>query len=538
MRYSAIPRGCSPIATIFMPFFALQRGRQKGRGSAAIAAVPSTRLHHHRLVFFPTASAIALLTSGCISLAPAIEEPSLIAELPAAYDTSVVAGDYSPAAWWTAFEDPTLDRLVNDALQSNLDIVEAVGRMEQASTQARISSAALFPTTTASASGTETSTPIDGLSFGNLAGGAIDRIDNEAYTLSLGASYELDFFGRARDDFRASGKDAQASVFDLKTVQLSVAAETITAYFDLVDTRRQIELTKHVSAVLADRAARTEERFERGLAESFELYQVRQELRSSQASIPQLESALISHRARLAILLGAYPKQFDDRISGPLRPRLVFEPVPAGLPAELLDQRPDIAAAWARLDAARLRIGARKAERFPRLSLSASLGTQAGEPGNVFDFASNWTSALAASVVAPIFDAGRISASIRSARAVYDQRAANYSQTVLSAYVEVDRAIADYEEQRLRYLLITSQLAEAQSSLNLQRMRFSSGVGSYLTYLDSLSAVYQIEANLSSAARVTALARLGIHRALGGDWIVPPDLPNPVQGQTGQGESS
>lgn len=462
--------------------------------------------------------ALALFVSGCVSMSPDVEVPAPVAELPANYAAPQRPENYAPASWWSAFSDPVLDSLVLDALASNVDIAEAASRLEQANSQARIARSVLLPAINATGSANATSSPIEGLAFGNLPGFSIDRIENEIFSLGLGASYELDLFGRARDDSRAAVRDAQASAYDLQTVQLAAAAETISAYFDYVDGRRQLELSREVADVLADRVSLTEDRYQRGIAESFELYQIRQELRASEASLPQLQSALASYRARLALLLGTYPEALDDRLAGPLRPRLVFEPVPAGLPADLLEQRPDVAAAWARLDAARLRIGARKAERFPRLNLSASLGTQSNDPDNVFNIASNWTSALAASIVAPIFDAGRISANIRSARAVYDQRAATYSGAVLGAYAEADRAIADYEEQRRRYLLIDEQLADAESSLLLQRQRYASGVGSYSGYLDALRALYQTEANLSSAARATALARLGVHRALGGDW--------------------
>ncbi|MEL7444627.1 MAG: TolC family protein [Pseudomonadota bacterium] len=461
------------------------------------------------------------LLSGCISLAPTTEVPAVVAELPQRFESSSDANPYQPTAWWASFQDPVLDGFIDRALRSNLDIVEAVGRLDQARAQARLARSALRPTVAANGNGSFSSTPLDGNAFSDLAGGAIDRLENETYSLSLGASYELDLFGRARNDLAAARQDADASFYDLQTVQLASAAETISAYFDFVDTRRQIDLAKLTEEVLVDRAARTDDRFQRGLAESFELYQVRQDLRSTQASRPQLESALISARARLALVMGTYPAELNTMLDATLQPRLAFAPVPSGLPSGLLTQRPDVAAAWVRLEGARLRIGARKAERFPTISLSGSLGTQGGDPGSAFDFANNWTQSLAASIVAPIFDGGRISANIRSARAVYDQRAAAYARTVLSAYGEVESAIAEYDQQRLRYRLIDAQLREARASLDLQSRRFAAGVGSYTTYLDALRTLYQVESSRSSAGRATALARLGVHRALGGDWAGP-----------------
>lgn len=465
-------------------------------------------------------------------MAPARETPALVGQLPDRFgqDAETAAetatapepgatAPYAPASWWTAFEDPVLDGLVAQALSRNLDIAESAARLRQVSAQARVSRAALLPQSSVSGNANDTSTPIDGLAFGNLAGGVpITRIDNQAYTLNLGASYELDLFGRANDDFRAAQRDAIASAADLKTVQLAASAETIAAYFDYVDAARQIALAEKTIEALRDRAGRTGDRYERGLADSLELYQIRQDLRSTESSLPQLRSGLVATRSRLALLVGRYPGDLDETLDQPLRPRLVFEDVPAGLPIDILAQRPDIAAAYERLEAARLRIGARRADRFPRLSLSATIGTQGGDPGAAFDFANNWASSLVASITAPLFDAGRIKANIAAARAQYDQFAAAYARSVIGAFGEVESALADYEQQRARYALVTAQMHEARGSLDLQSRRFAAGTGSYLAYLDALRAVYAVEASLSSAARATALARLGVHRALGGDW--------------------
>lgn len=466
-----------------------------------------------------TAAVLAIVgLTGCISMAPDVKRPDLVSEMPQAYGDPAVVGDYQPQAWWSGFGDPELDALVSDALAQNLDIAEAAARVEQARAQARIARSALLPAINASISATDSSTPVAGSAFGGLGGAGFDRIETETYSPSIAASYELDLFGRVRNDYAALRQDAIASEYALQSVQLAAAAETISAYFDIVDTRRQLELTAQTIDVLADRTARSEERFERGLIDSFELYQVRQDLRVNQAALPQLESSLSSSMARLAVLTRSFPDATEKRLDKALRPRLVFEPVPAGLPADLLSQRPDVSAEWARLEAARLRIGARRAERFPQISLSGSVGGQGGSIGDGFDFAENWTSSLAANIVAPLFNAGRITANIRSARAAYDQQAAAYARTVLTAYSEVSSALEDYEQQRRRYSLIAAQLSEARSSLDLQKRRFSVGVGGYIAYLDALRAVYQVEASLSSSARATAIARLGVHRALAGNW--------------------
>ncbi len=469
------------------------------------------------LRFLPLAVTFLVLPA-CVSLAPDQDTPAVAAAMPETFGFQGTGEVYQPEAWWTAFDDPVLNGLVEQALSNNLDIAQSVARLEQVRAQARVSRSALFPSVDANFVASESSTPLAGSAFGDLGGGTISRIENENYSPSVTAGYELDLFARNRNEAAAARQDAVASAFDLRSVRLSAAAETISTYFEVVNAKRQIELAAEISDVLSDRSQRTQAEFQRGLTDSFELFQIRQQLRSAQASVPQLQSALSDAENRLGVLVGVYPGALDETLSQPLTPRLVFEPVPAGLPAELLERRPDIAAAWMRLDAARLRIGARRAERFPQISLSASFGGQGDTLSSGFNFADNWTRSLAASIVAPIFNAGRISANIRAARAQYDESAAAYSAAVLGAFQEVDSAFDDYEEQRQRYLLITAQLQEAELSLDLQRRRYAAGVGEYVTYLDALTTVYQVRADLSSAAQSTALARLTVHRALAGDW--------------------
>jgi len=463
------------------------------------------------------AAASCAALAGCISMAPKQRVPEVAERLPVAYSGADAAGDYRPAAWWRAFEDEALDALVDEALRDNLDIAEAAARVERARAQARLAMSTLFPKIDAQAGSTYSDTPLSGSALGAF-GIPVNRLEVENYSLGLGASYEIDLFGRNRDDWRARRADALAAREDFRSVQLAAAAEAIATYFEIVDARRQIELARLGTDVLADRVQRTEERYQRGLVESFELYQVRQQLRDIEASLPLRQSALESAEGRFAVLLRDYPEDLKERISGPLRPRLVFEPVPAGLPSELLSQRPDVAAAWQRLEAARLAIGARRAERFPSLRISGSAGAQGGEPKNATQFNANWAVSLTSNIVAPIFDAGRISANIKAARATYDERAAAYARAVLGAYREATFAITDYQEKRRRYGLIAAQLADAEASRDLQARRFRSGVGSYIAWLDATRAVYQVESSLSGAARDVAVARLGVHRALGGGW--------------------
>jgi len=474
-------------------------------------------------------------TSGCVSLAPDSAAPDIAAGIPAAFNQGDSGTPYQSARWWASFEDPVLDNLLDEALSKNLDLAEASARLRAAEARARISKSGLFPQINAGLDSSYSDSPTAGTSFGAIAGGA--RLQSETYSSSLAFSYELDIWGKLRNDARAGRADAIASAADLQAVRLAVLAEAITSYFDIVDARHQIALTARIIDVLGDRVEQSENRYSRGLITSFELYQIRQDFRNVQASLPQRESQLAATEGQLAVLVGRYSNNMDELIGTNLAPKLIFDPVPSGLPIDLLAQRPDVFAEGQRLESARYNLGARRAERFPSLSLSAGTGSQAGEPSGVLDIFDNWVLNLGAGLTAPLFQGGRIRANIEVADAEYAQQTAVYARTVLTAYQEVTTAIERYEEERQRYRFLFSQLDEAEAAAGLQSRRFANGVGSYVDYLDALRAQYQVQSSLSSAARDVALARLGVHRALGGSWDnVPraPDImadPSAIQGE-------
>lgn len=468
-----------------------------------------------------------ILLSGCASFNTDTGAPPVIAEMPDQFARSDANGVYRPARWWTGFDDTALDTVMDAALEGNFSLQEGAARLRAAEARARVSKSGLFPQINAGASANYSNSPLGGSTFGNIlpgggAGGSgPTRIENETYNPSLGFSYEVDIWGRIRNDARAASADAFAAAADLQATRLAILAETYTAYFDIVDTRYQIALATRIIDVLDDRLQRTEDRYNRGLASSFELYQLRQEFRNVQAGLPQRESRLAALEGQLAVLTGRYSNTIQSLLAGEMKPRLIFDPVPSGLPIDLLAQRPDVYAAGLRLEAARFRVKARKAERFPALSLTANVGTQADNVPGIFDVFDNWVLNLGASLTAPIFQGGRIKANIELADAQYAEQAAAYARTVLTAYQEVGAAMEQYEEERQRYRFLYSQLQESEAAANLQSRRFARGVGSYTDFLDALRTRFQVQASLSTSGRDVAMARLAVHRALGGSWDAP-----------------
>lgn len=472
-----------------------------------------------------TAFLTLIAVTGC-SFTPSPEIPQPVANLPEIFLESETTAEYTPLQWWRDFRDPTLNALIDSALVSNLDLVEAVARVELARARSGIAWAELFPQVQANTDASTTNQPANtgiGGAFRDLTndstqtGPRLDRFDFSTYSASLGFSWELDFWGRARNDGRAAAADLMASRAELHAARLGVLSETISTYFQIVNLRNRVELTRETVGLLEEREALTVTRYDRGLIGSMELYQLRLELRNAQASLPQAEAQLADVEGRMSVLVGKYAGRIDDLLRGELNPSPVLEPIDVGLPAELLLQRPDVRAAAERLEAARFRVGARKAQLLPRLSLSGSVGRQSSDVGGLFD-AAQWFTNLLGGLTAPVFQGGRLRNNVKAAEAQYVQFAAAFGRTVLTAVYETETSLKRYDMERKRYALLISQREEAQASADLQARRYAAGVAGYLDYLDALRTLLDVRLNLSAASTELALARLAVHRALGGGW--------------------
>lgn len=471
-------------------------------------------------------AALALLVSAGCSFAPDPEPPQPVAALPETFLESEATGVYAPLEWWRDFDNPTLDALIDSALVSNLDLVEAVARVEQARAQSGIAWADLFPQLQVGGDVSGTSQPANtgiggvlGRQMGDSAqaGQSFDRFDFTTYSASLGFSWELDFWGRVRNDGRAAAAELMASRADLHAARLGVLSETISTYFQIADLRERVGLTRETVDVLEEREALTETRYDRGLVPSLELYQVRLDLRTVQASLPQIEIQLADAEGRMAVLLGKFAGHIDGLLGADLDPTPSLDPIDTGIPADLLLQRPDLRAAAERLEAARFRVGARKAQLLPTLSLSGSGGRQSSDVGGLFD-AGQWFTNLIGGLTAPIFQGGRLRNNVKAAEAQYIQFAAAFGRAVLTAVYEVETSLVGYEEERERYAFLASQREEAQASAELQARRYAAGVAGYTDYLDALRTLLGVQSTLSAAGTELGLARLAIHRALGGGW--------------------
>lgn len=486
----------------------------------------------------------ATASLAACSLSPGPPAVAPVDDIPAAFagtgDPPRAPAPVAPPAvqddlrWWSAFQDPALDAVVDSVLASNFDLAEGVARVRQARARARIAKAPLLPSVGLATGAADQDTPANAglgaqfrqLGLGNprdSAGGSaplFDRLAFTTYSASLDFSYELDFWGRARNDARAAAGEYLATESDFLAARIGVVSEAISTYFEIVDLRERVALAREAASVSEERAGLAETRYDRGLVPSFRLYQVRQDLLQTQAAVPTLETALVSAEGRLAVLWGGYVRDLSAVLPDSLAPFVPRGSPPPGAPAALLLQRPDVRAAGQRLEAARHRVGARRADLLPSLSLSGSVGYQSAEAGNLFD-GDQWFRNLLANLAAPLFMGGRLRGAVAVAEAQLDQAAAAFGRAVVTAVHEVEAALARLRNDQRRRAFLEAQLAEARTSAELQARRYAGGVGGYADYLDARRNLLNVQSVLSSARRDVALARLAVHRALGGAWFDP-----------------
>jgi NodT family efflux transporter outer membrane factor (OMF) lipoprotein len=462
----------------------------------------------------------AVLVAGC-SLTPSVARVEAESRLPRTYgsgpDSALAPGI---TRWWTSFGDPVLDDVVDTVMARNRDLAIAALRVAEVQELYRVTRAARLPGAQLSVEGTRQSTPTNAGATGRFAGnipGFPDRFDFTTYTASLGLSWELDFWGRVRDATRAAVHDFLATRADLDAARTGIAAEAVATYLEIADIESQLAVARETADLLAERSAAAMDRYQRGLASSFELYRIQQSLADARAAVPQLEAARHEARSRLAVLAGGFPSDLEAiLVRAPRLPPLP-DPVPAGLPSDLLANRPDLVAAGNRMEAARRRAGVARAERLPRLSLTAAGGTQSSDLEGLVS-ADQRFGLVTGSILQPVFQAGARSAASRAATLRYEQAVLAYDRAVLTAFREASAALVSLDRQRERYRALASALDDARSSERSQVERFRRGVGDYAALLDARINRLRAEAGAASGARAAALARLTVHRALGGAW--------------------
>ncbi len=423
---------------------------------------------------------------------------------PAVQPTGEVARAKNP--WWENFNSIELNSLIKKSLSNNFDILTAFARLRQSEAVARRTGASLFPSLNFDGSGgtRRTSTQMK-------AGGFRQELLSETYDLGLAASYEIDLWGRVNSTQEAEILRTKASAHDVQSAAMTVAAEVADTWASLLGNRRELRVLNEQIAVNKDLVELQTVRFNNGLGTSLEVLQQKELLASVQAEIPTLEQNAAILRNQLAILQGTLPGAGMAINEKARLPRLTAMPSP-GLPIQLLDARPDIAAAWARLAAADWDVSAAHANRYPSLNLNANIAFQAAETSLLF---TNWVAALIGSLTMPLFDGGALAAEEARVKAQSDIDIQTYAKLVGTAIQEVDNALATDKGEHDKLRLLLKQYEFANAAMVEARNSYLEGVNSFLNYITELKNVQSLQRTIARQRTTLVRARIVLYRRLG-----------------------
>lgn len=447
---------------------------------------------------------VLLLLAGCslhnpVKVVLPVETPPEYLELQAVAEPGLPVDQ-----WWLAFNDEHLNLLMEELFDQNLELSQSIARLQQVEATFKITRSVQSPVLTVGGNLSRSQQP--GLA-GNFTG--------SSQQLSLAAGYELDLWGKLAAQSRASELELSASRQDLQTLYLGLTARLTDLYFFAVEQRAQLALTDQSIASFADTLGRVENRYRLGLVPAVDMYQARQSLAGAQAARYGFETNLAEAEHAIAVLIGRYPERSPagELEQLPNAPALFS----AGIPAELISQRPDLRAALRRVEAADARVAVAIADRFPSISFSGGYGSLRQEVTAGLIKGEFWS--LLSNLAMPLVDGGRRRAEVDRKEAALREAVARYQQKVLLAFQEVEDALVNNyaTEQRVKRLAETAQATAA--TLRLSTDRYLSGLVDYLPVLTAQRTDFDISSRLLAARRQLLADRISLARALGGEWM-------------------
>ena len=420
--------------------------------------------------------------------------------------------DQAKGTWWQRYDDPQLSALLSQVAVSNQNVAQYQALYRQARALVRQSRAETLPSATLDAKTTRSENASSSDSGSTSASGATVR---NAESLSLGLSWDLDLWGRLRRTLEEDRASAQASAAELANATLSAQAELAQDYFQLRVLDRRLALYDQTLADYRRYLAVIQNKYDEQLASRADLAQARTQLESADAN----RLALTTQRAQLehaiALLLGKPPAEFALAVDSQWQARL--PEIPAGLPTELLERRPDIAQAERQVAAANAAIGVATAAYYPDLTLSASGGYQSSLLGELFKTPSRFWS-LGPTLSGTLFDFGATRASVDQARAAYDAKVASYRQTVLTALGEVEDDLVALHVLGPELTAQRRAVAAARDSASVTRDQYEAGIIDYLDVATTQATQLSQEQSLLQLESSQLVTSVQLQMALGGDW--------------------
>ena len=408
--------------------------------------------------------------------------------------------------WWTLFDDPQIDTLVNIALRENQDVMIAVYRIEQARAQLGIQKAEYGPKFDL----------VGQAQTGNLqnafATGSNNQVDVGVGAISM--NWEIDIWGKYRRLTGSARASLMAEEYNMRAVQMSLISDVIQTYFQLLDFRSRLEIARETIGSRQKSLDIIEARYNNGIVAEIDLNQSQIQLAIAETAVPLYKRQVVLAENRLSLLLGRAPQAIpeDIKLEDEARPM----DLPTGLPMDLLSRRPDVAASEQRLVAQNERIGAAQAQRMPALSVTGLLGVGGTDFSN-FSTSTLWQGG--ASLLGPLFYWQQNKRRVDVERAATQEAAYEYQKVVLNAFREVDDAITAINTIKDEIVASERRVTAAKNGERLSTERYDKGVTSYLEVLESQRQSFDAQLKLSESRQQLLSAYILLYKALGGGWL-------------------
>jgi len=456
---------------------------------------------------------MVFLLAGCM-VGPDYKRPAL--ESPTAWRIEEKkAQETANTAWWRQFNDPVMNALIDEALKQNLDLRIATARIDEYVGWYWVERSGLFPQIGGNADAGRSRISEEGTAP------LSPQVKNPAdfYQGVFSTSWEIDLWGKLRRATEASRAELLASEEARQAVILSLVSAVANGYISLRDLDKQREIAVRTAKVREDAYKLFKQRFEGGVVSELELNQVKSEYEQALATIPQIEKQVTFQENALSQLLGRNPGPIAR---GKGMDELILPVVPAGLPSDLLEKRPDIRQAEQVLVAANARIGVARAQYFPTISLTGLFGWASTDLSNLFTGSARvWS--WGGTVTAPIFTGGAIRGQVKAAEAIQQQALLSYQSTIQTAFREVDDALVDQKLTREQLEAQQRQLDSLREYTRLAWLRYENGFTSYLEVLDAERSLFSAELSHAQTQGVLFGALVNLYKAMGGGWVVEAD---------------
>jgi multidrug efflux system outer membrane protein len=451
-----------------------------------------------------------LACTACV-VGPVYRTPAIAPVVPGGSLNAVAEAmtpDPAPAAWWTTVGDPVLDDLVRRALADSPDLRQAVGRVRAAR--------ALFQDRRLDALPRVTSDAGYARSREQRPGFTTDATTITQADIGFDASWEIDLFGHVRHSVDAARAEAEASRFDLRDAQVTVAAEVARNYFILRGAQARQAVAQENARAQAETLRLTEVRLNIGQGDPVDVQSARARLESTLATIPALAITAAQAADRLAVLLGQRPGALDVQLAVSGAPSLpAIKPLAVGDVSSFLRRRPDVRAAERRLAAETAAVGVANADLFPRVRIEGFVGLLSGDPAALFKSAAGaWS--IAPTVTWPALDLGGARARLRQARANADVSLAAYDKVVLAAVEDLQNALVAYGQHGLQIRHLAAQVDASRRAAELAQIRYREGAIDFLRVLDAERTRLDAEDALTRAQVDANVDMVAVYKALGG----------------------